>query len=120
MELSDLTQINVERAKRWHPGFPADDAWSLADWSNAMCGEAGEAANIVKKIRRVDTGHAGALDPSRAILVAELADEIADVFLYLNLLAAKEGISMEAAVIRKFNAVSVREGWPDLVIKDPR
>jgi hypothetical protein len=28
----------------------------LADWSNAMCGEAGEAANVVKKIRWIETG----------------------------------------------------------------
>lgn len=36
MDLADLTHINVMRAKRWHPGFPDDDTWTIADWSNAM------------------------------------------------------------------------------------
>jgi hypothetical protein len=26
------------------------------DWSNAICGEAGEVANVVKRMRRIETG----------------------------------------------------------------
>jgi NTP pyrophosphatase (non-canonical NTP hydrolase) len=111
--LVDVSRMNLARAKRWHPGFPNDDVWTLADWSNAMCGEAGEAANVVKKLRRVETGHVGALDGAADVLRTKLGDEIADVYLYLDLLATKAGIDTQAAVVRKFNAVSEREGMPE-------
>lgn len=55
MTFEKFSQVNLERCKAWHPGFP-NDAWTGADWSNAMCGEAGEAANVVKKLRRQETG----------------------------------------------------------------
>src|SRR5437773_11859063 len=92
-----LRSLNVERAKLWHPGFPGDDTWTLADWSNAMCGEAGEAANIVKKIRRWETNLHGADQKTIGELVPLLADEIADVVCYLDLLAAKAAINMGMA-----------------------
>jgi NTP pyrophosphatase (non-canonical NTP hydrolase) len=108
-----LRSVNFSRAGRWHPGFPQDDLWSGADWSNAMCGEAGEAANVVKKLRRYETGTEGKNDPPRDQLVAMLADECADTVIYLDLLAAKYGIDLGAAVIHKFNLVSNREGFPE-------
>lgn len=111
---ADFTRINTARAARWHPGFPNNDEWTIADWSNAVCGEAGEMANVVKKMRRIETGHRGANDPSIDELRAMLAEEIADVYAYLDLLATKCGIDLEEAAIAKFNKVSVREGWSDL------
>lgn len=52
MDIYGMLEINRRRCERWHPGFPHDPGgWSGADWSNAMCGEAGEAANVVKKLR---------------------------------------------------------------------
>lgn len=108
----NLRAANVERCKRWHPDFP-DDAWTLADWSNAAAGEMGEAANIVKKIRRVQLGLPGSLDPDVSELLGRLADEIADTMIYLDLLAASVDIDLEDAVRRKFNAVSERESFPD-------
>lgn len=112
LTFDDLTGVNLVRVRRWHPGFP-DDAWTLADWSNAMLGEAGEAANIVKKLRRGETGTPGALDPDRAELVRRLGEELADTLIYLDLVAARAGVDLPAAVIAKFDAVSVREGFPD-------
>lgn len=52
-----VAEINRQRCKRWHD--PETEPWTGADWSNAMCGEAGEAANVVKKLRRNETGTAG-------------------------------------------------------------
>jgi hypothetical protein len=43
-----LRTRNVSRLARWHD--PDSEPWTGADWSNAMCGEAGEAANVVKKL----------------------------------------------------------------------
>lgn len=103
----------IERCKRWHPGFPDHDEWVGSDWSNAMQSEAGEAGNVVKKLRRVETNRLGKNDPPASELLEMLADEIADTYLYLDLLATFYGIDMAAAIVAKFNAVSEREGWPE-------
>lgn len=108
-----LSLVNRERCERWHPGFPHDDEWTLADWSNAVCGEAGELANIVKKLRRYECNLAGEGDPSVDELHEMLADELADVVCYLDLLASKVDIDLAAAVVDKFNRVSKRQGFPD-------
>lgn len=109
---------NVTRCQRWHPDFleGTDRSWTGADWSNAMCGEAGEAANVVKKLRRIDTGIAGAVDPERDRLIAMLADELGDVLAYLDLLGAYYGIDLGEAAARKFNKISEREGFPERML----
>lgn len=76
--------------------------WSLSQWSNAACGEAGEMANIVKKIDRGDFP----LEQVRE----KLAHEIADVIIYCDLLAQAAGIELGEAVRKKFNIVSRRVG----------
>lgn len=105
--------VNLERVRRWHPGFPADANWSGADWSNAMCGEAGEAANVVKKMRRWETGASNAGDPGQIELATDLAMELADTVTYADLLAAYYGIDLGTAVAVKFNIVSKRQGFPE-------
>lgn len=109
---SDVTRVNVTRCKRWHPGFPKDDEWVISDWSNAMAGEAGEVCNVVKKIRRVECNLPGNRKPGPP-LKAQLADEIADTFIYLDLLAFKAGVSLEQAVVHKFNIVSEELSMPE-------
>jgi NTP pyrophosphatase (non-canonical NTP hydrolase) len=114
LTFEQVATANRVRAARWHPGFPLEDSWNLADWSNAMCGEAGEAANVVKKLRRYETLLAGGPDdPSPDELREMLADELADVFCYLDLLATKAGIDLAAAIISKFNRVSERQSFPE-------
>ncbi len=112
LDLTELRKANVARL----PAFGHDRSgsdWSSLEWAAAMCGESGEAANVAKKIKRLDTtagagNHAGESD--RAALVRHLADEIADVIVYADLLAHSEGIDLAEAVARKFNEVSVRVG----------
>ena len=113
LTFDQVTDANRQRAQRWHPGFPDDDSWTLADWSNAMCGEAGEAANVVKKLRRVEDGLVGRLDAPEMELRVMLGEELADVFLYLDLLATKAGLDLPAAIVRKFNMVSERQDFPE-------
>ena len=119
-----LREANVTRCKRWHPNFlmgndaglSAVEEWSGADWSNAMCGEAGETANVVKKLRRLETGtDQGPDDPPPERLREMLADEIADTVTYADLLAAHYGIDLAAAIASKFNRVSERQGFPDRI-----
>lgn len=113
LSFDEVTATNHARCERWHPGYPGDDEWTIADWSNAMCGEAGELANVVKKLRRHECGLANAGDPTPGELLTKAASEVADVFLYLNLLATKLGIDMPAAIAAKFNEVSDRQGFPE-------
>lgn len=123
-----LRDANSTRLARWHGD---DDDWTLADWSNAMCGEAGEAANVVKKIRRTDSvlwdaqkypgdgasAHAKLADmpaaEARAALLENLANELADVVCYADLLAHHAGIDLGGAVASKFNRVSAAQGFPE-------
>jgi NTP pyrophosphatase (non-canonical NTP hydrolase) len=79
---------------------PDGSDWKLSAWSNASFGELGEAANLIKKIERGDF----TLDEARD----KLADELADAVTYIDLLAARAGINLGQAVIRKFNVVSKR------------
>lgn len=130
LDLGELRAANVSRLQRWHGD---DDGWTLADWSNAMCGEAGEAANVVKKIRRTDSvlwdrqkypgdgasAHAKLADLSasdaRVALIENLANELADILCYADLLAHHAGIDLAAAVAAKFNRVSKAQGFPERI-----
>lgn len=116
LSFATLRAANVTRCRRWHPGFLSEsgDEWTGADWSNAMCGEAGEAANVVKKLRRYECDVPGSPDdPSPCRLHEMLAEELADVVTYCDLLAAHYGIDLGAAVVGKFNRVSIRQGFPE-------
>lgn len=107
-----LASANRSRCERWHPGFPVD-GWTGADWATAMAGEAGEACNVVKKIRRADHGAASPRDPARALLLQQLGAELADTVIYLDLLAQHYGLDLAGHVVAKFNIVSEREGFPE-------
>lgn len=113
LSFDDVTDVNLQRCKRWHPGFPNDDSWSGADWSNAMCGEAGEAANVVKKLRRLEGGYKDYRPLVKEELLEKLGDELADTFLYMNLLASKYGVDLPDAIARKFNFVSAAQDFPE-------
>ncbi len=110
LSLADLREVNARRAARWHDGA---EPWTGADWSNAMCGEAGEAANMVKKYRRIETGIAQPSAMTRDEIIYGLADEIADVVIYADLLAEHYAIDLAEAVRRKFNVVSDRYDFPE-------
>ena len=81
---------------------PDGSDWKLSAWSNAILGELGEAANIIKKIERGDF----TLDEARPLL----AKEFADAATYLDLAAQQAGIDLGTAVVEKFNEVSERVG----------
>lgn len=121
LTFDEFSRVNAQRCVRWHPGFPFEDSWTLADWSNALCGEAGELANVIKKIRRIDTAHFSkrADEQDRADLVRKAGDEIGDVMAYLDLLATKLGLRVGVVTAVKFDAISEREGYPERVAAAP-
>lgn len=95
--------INAERCRSAFHDHLA--TWSANDWLTAVTGELGELANLLKKIRRgYDLTRGETPDQMRA----KLADEWADVYSYLDLLATNLGIDPEAALKKKFNEVSER------------
>jgi NTP pyrophosphatase (non-canonical NTP hydrolase) len=112
LHLSEIVFKNASRARRWHKGFPHDSTWTGADWSNAMCGEAGEAANVVKKLRRNEDSLAGNTEEKEELLQM-LGEELADVICYLSLLAYYYNIDLEDALIAKFDQVSIKQGFPE-------
>lgn len=85
-------------------------SWSLSDWFLAMVGEIGEAANVAKKLNRIRDGIRGNKE-SEAELRAKLRGELADGFIYLDLLAQREGIDLGAAVRDTFDAKSREIGY---------
>jgi NTP pyrophosphatase (non-canonical NTP hydrolase) len=70
-----------------------------------LAGEVGEACNIVKKLERERLGIAGATAE-----VGDLARELADVIICVDLLAMEYGIDLWPAVVSKFNTSSDRLG----------
>lgn len=76
--------------------------WSPAQWLQALVGELGEYANLRKKWERGDITHAQ--------FYAAASDELADVATYLDILADRLNIDLGAAVVSKFNRISVRAG----------
>ncbi len=118
LTFAEFSRINKSRCSTWHPKFGTpEDTWNGADWSNAMCGEAGEAANVVKKLRRAETDAANFADKPPDELLQHLADEIGDTYAYLDLLATYYGIDIAKAIAEKFNAISLREGLPDHLMR---
>lgn len=115
LTFAELRRANGVRARHWHGRFPdySLGGWTGADWSNAMCGEAGEAANVVKKLRRAETNVRGRTDASEDQLVEKLGDELADTVIYADLLAQFYGLTLGECVRAKFDAVSEREGLPE-------
>lgn len=110
LTFAELRAANLSRCGRWHPRGLSE--WSLSDWFTATMGELGEAANVAKKLNRERDGIAGNT-VSEGQLRADLADEIADVAIYLDILAASEGIDLAAAVMAKFNRTSEKVGFPE-------
>jgi len=109
LTFNTLREANLRRMpgfknSKGEPAHSKSDGsdWCLAQWSNAVLGELGEAANIIKKVERGDM----TLDEARPIL----AREYADVVTYLDILAYQTGVDLGRATVNKFNEVSERVG----------
>jgi len=100
-----------ERRRTSDSGGGTEKTWNLVDWTNELCGEAGELANLAKKVRRARPAQNGKkADPTLEEATPDLAAEIADVVICASLVAGYLGIDLEKAVREKFNIVSDRMG----------
>lgn len=97
-----LRQASSARQKEWDPNGKT----TLSFRGLEMAGEAGEACNVLKKLERARMGMRG----SKAT-VEQLAEELADVIICVDLIAMDAGgIDLRAAIVLKFNATSERLG----------
>jgi len=110
MNMRDFSAENRQRCEA-KSGFnhPLSD-WSLSDWMTATMGELGEAANIVKKLNRCRDAIPGN-NMTENELRKCLADELADTYIYLDLLAQASGIDLVSAIRSKFDRTSVKIGY---------
>ena len=114
LNFQDFRAANALRQSEWDPSNVIDISYR----GNELAGEAGEAleralevillgiatgkmSNTVKKLARERLGIRG----SRATL-ADLADELADVVICVDLLAMANDIDLGEAVRKKFNETS--------------
>src|SRR6185369_94015 len=120
MHISEIMGTSITRANRWHPGGLTD--WSALEWAGAMAGEAGEACNAAKKLRRVEQGIQNInTEEGRSLTQLDVANvqvckEVADTILYGVLLAARTGCSPEhfESILKEiFNAKSKEYGFPE-------
>lgn len=105
LTFNTLRQANIKRLplfknKKGEPAHTSLDGsdWIPAQWLQAITGELGEYANVRKKYERGDMSEEE---------FKELATkELADVQIYLDILAFRLGINLGQATIQKFNQKS--------------
>ncbi len=116
MNFKDFSVLNRRRCEA-KTGFNHSlQGWSLSDWFVAALGELGEAANIAKKLNRVRDSIPGN-EETPDELRQKLRDEVADTFIYLDLLAQSAGFLLEDAVIDKFQRTSKKIGYDDAMFR---
>ncbi len=114
-----IVKASIERANRWHNGDMNE--WSALEWAGAMCGEAGEAANAAKKLKRLECNIESKNDPGRHFTESKSAQqavikEACDTILYAVLLMARAGCDpedAETALCNVFNAKSEEYNFPE-------
>lgn len=94
-----LRNANISRQQEWPGNEHADVPFRAIEFA----GEAGELSEAIKKWLRASRGIKG----STATL-ADVASEMGDVVVALDLLAKEMGINLGDAVREKFNATSVK------------
>jgi NTP pyrophosphatase (non-canonical NTP hydrolase) len=92
-----LRSANNLRQKQWEAGA----TFTIEYLGCALAGEVGEACNVIKKMARERLGAVG----SRAN-ITDLAEELADAVIYVDLIARKADIDLAEAIRAKFNQTS--------------
>lgn len=101
MSFISLRRANIARNQEWDPLSRITTTFR----GNELAGETGEACNVIKKLERARLGLPG----SRAS-VNDLASELADVIICVDLIAMEQGIDLWSEIKKKFNATSEKVG----------
>ncbi len=111
MNLKDFSEQNRLRCES-PKGFNHKlTDWTLSDWMTAITGELGEAANVVKKLNRLRDGIPGNKETWEE-LHCKLLTELADTFIYLDLMFQRLRVQSGDVVPTVFNAKSEQIGYP--------
>lgn len=104
-----LRGANDHRQQEWPGNEHADVPFRTIEFA----GEAGELAEAVKKWLRAERGIKG-----KEASLADVASEMGDVVVALDLLAKQMGINLGEAVRGKFNATSEKYGMRTYIGSD--
>ncbi len=96
-----LREANRNRQQEW----PGNDKADVAFRALEVAGEAGELSEAVKKLLRAERGIKGS-----TATVDDVASEMGDLLVSLDLLADALGIDLGRAVEKKFNRTSEKYG----------
>ncbi len=116
--IAEFQKINEQRANRWHNGNMRE--WNPLEWAGAMCGEAGEAANAAKKLKRLED-KIKSINLADRQLVTEhdakmaVAKECADTIIYALCLISRVDIDAECIIRQVFNSKSEEYGFPEQI-----
>nr|WP_170540923.1 MazG-like family protein [Ruegeria arenilitoris] len=109
MRLDVLRAANVARAAHW----PGNEKADLPFRGLELAGEVGELCNKVKKLHRLRAGIGGNRDVlAEEGLIVEIAEELGDVLITLDLLAMDLGLDLGPVAADKFNQKSEEVGIP--------
>ncbi len=98
--MNDELQSHIREHLKWGP---LKDEEKVRFMALALCGEAGELANLIKKDWRGDAGV-----PGRR---AKIIEELADVGNYAFMLAEALGVDLPAQMLTKLKRVETRPEW---------
>ena len=109
LTFKELRLANMLRDKQWDP----EDRVTLWFRALELGGETGEALNIVKKIVREAIGIRGSRSTT-----AQLAEELADIVICVDLLAMELNIELNKTIIEKFDKTSRAQGLDTFIDPD--
>lgn len=114
LRAANLDRLPAFKDRQGRPAHSQPDGsdWSLGEWMTALTGEVGEAANIIKKVKRGDM----TLDEARK----DLANELVDILTYLDILAYRCGVDLADHTPRRWNEVSRRVGFAGRIRVAPK
>lgn len=125
LTIEQMQQQSKLRAERWHRGKPK---WSLLEWAGAMAGEAGEACNKAKRIKRLDddmvsltvedgvgSGTRHVIADQREKLTIAVAEEACDTILYAICLLNELDVDAEDLLREVFNKKSGEYEFPERI-----
>jgi NTP pyrophosphatase (non-canonical NTP hydrolase) len=101
LTFNTLRKANTARTLEW-TGNSSND--SLLFRATELGGEAGEVLNAIKKFTRQQFGWSGGIDQDESIKA--IAEELADVIICVDRVAAYLDINLNVAVKDKFNKTS--------------
>lgn len=100
---ANLKRLPLFKNAQGEPAHSEPDGsdWSPSQWLQAVVGELGELANLMKKVDRGDFS-----EDQMEEITKEIGYEIADVQIYLDILAFRLGINLGRITEEKFNVTS--------------